>query len=133
MANGDYVEEVLDYMDADGADLPKSVTNKMLLIAVRESHRTFRYLLNQNDEQIGMIANRVGDLEEAQINCAAVKAAELAAEKKAKASELAEQSRKERMIKLVQSNPGVAALLGVGAVKLVDWIPAAWMWLVSIF
>ena len=39
MSNGDTAAEILDFVENEGADMPQSVTNKMIAMVLREKHQ----------------------------------------------------------------------------------------------
>jgi hypothetical protein len=78
MTNGDTAAEILEFVENEGADMPSSVTNKMLAIVLREQHHImlekFDAINNRLDNKMGMIeenTKRLNDLEKAQIEAIA--------------------------------------------------------------
>ena len=88
MSNGDTVAEILEFIENEGADMPKAVTNKMLATVLREKHHIDKENFEKIDKRLETIlqaikanTGRIEDIEKAQIVAAAEKAARECIEK----------------------------------------------------
>lgn len=140
MSNGDTAAEILEYIENEGADLPKTVTNKMLAVVLREQHQNTRAVLAQIEKSIGKVADgvklnasHISELE----RCQAVFEARLQ-ERGLMEKEAAEKTDKQfdhkvRSWEAYGGKEFIAGLLGGISVFVISSIPKLLEWIAGLF
>jgi len=140
MSNGDTIAEILEFIENDGADMPKAVTNKMLAVVLREQHHNMKDTLHGLENKIdnlvltaGKNSERIGVLEqERAVSLARIEERGII-DKEAMERTEKKFDRKIRSIEAYGLKELLTGALGGLAVFVVSKLPVFWDWLVALF
>lgn len=140
MTNGDTAAEILEYVENEGADMPKQVTNKMLAIVLREQHHITRENFERIEAMFEKLAKgvegnsaKIAALEQAQALCKVRTEIEQEAQNKRDAQADKRFDRKMQSLEAYGVKELLTGALGGLAVFIVSRLPDIWEWLVALF